>query len=257
MPPEEKEAIAATKPMAAPETYPCNPLGNDPYPMQFKAGRLPAAVVGTGGIRSLILACSLQKDSKQRTRIMIVDHNKSIILFWQSIKTLFADATKAIAEYERKGITDPERAASTAINRYPYIINDFDQDQQLKLRLLGLCKLFGFTLVKELVQDAVLINADWRDTDRFHRLKKLCLLFGLSQIYAYPSNIVACSEPEDREKVLDSIDKLHPADTIHTDLKHIRRLCTGRHTGKPESIYHFDAATHHDHDTVKRTLGLS
>ncbi len=205
--------------------------GNDPELTNLASHRAPnngqIAIVGTSGLRILSIACELNMNARI-PKVIIIDNEKDVYLFWNSIRYLAAISTSDIAflkNIQEHFKNDKKiHVGSTKIKS-----NQIDNGNP-KIFLEKLINKFSFNYVKSIILATAVIKQSWADAKTVTSIGNILKHEGIEIVYAYLSNIISCVSSANRTTILENIARLNPVMAIHTD------LCPTHHV--PKKVYY-------------------
>ncbi|OGT36455.1 MAG: hypothetical protein A3F11_11735 [Gammaproteobacteria bacterium RIFCSPHIGHO2_12_FULL_37_14] len=253
--------------------YPTHIVGNDPVMtddiFSYKSKKdEKIALIATGGMRALMVACQLN-NSNETPKIILIDNSKIVCTFWRELRKFseenknedsflstlpsFLKKHEILYEYQfekhHAALPDIQEVLGTKLhnqNSYRFfskIINEF-----------------GYKLMRSIILHTTVIAQTWVDPIIFSKIKNILSLHNINNIYMYPSNIAFYVKNEDRMKVLKNIDNMRPTLSIQTDLNPTLSM-PGTiffiQKNHAESVYQeFFLKTDHQELMMKMMLGL-
>lgn len=206
-------------------------VGNDPMINgleKYKVIDAPIALIGTSGLRSVLLACEL--GSKHHVpKLIIIDNSRQVHVFWNKIRKLFETCNNQesfltsfetlIKELEKAEIAKPND--DDKFNLY-YLAKYPSQDPIVFLH--NLLSDYTYDYVKLIITNTTFISQSWVDTDTFRKLKNILNFLKIKDVFTYPSNIVTTPIPccqncyhKQTDIILANIALMQPRLTIHTN----------------------------------------
>ncbi|MGM9452157.1 hypothetical protein ACTAZI_02355 [Legionella bozemanae] len=192
-------------------------LGNDP----IKKGDLepyktdkPFVFVGTSIFGAIALACNLGEKVSSVPQVIIVDLSPQVADSWDLIKTYFGSSTETEPTSFVNGFIRFLKEKN--IHQFSMDIYDDESFQQLHALLMNLMEKYGFTRVKEMINDAIILKQSWAHKETFQQIREV---YADLNIYAYPSNIIhSIGDLKTQKDVAQCVEILKPVLSIQTNL---------------------------------------
>lgn len=189
-----------------------NVMGNDPdFPRlhRHQVHNERIAVIGTSGLRSIHIACTLS-DLTILPKLIIIDNSSNVIAFWRSLRqfvTNYDDGEALFFDHLAGHIETIENHC------------DENGSSDVHLGLRALISMFGFDVVIALIKQTTILLQDWENPIVLAKLKNILQHHGINKTYIYPSNIVAYMEDTaTRDQLLINIQEFNPTLALHTNL---------------------------------------
>lgn len=205
--------------------YPAFAVGTDPHLGialdPFHEPNAPIGLVATSGLRAISLACQLG-NPQNLPQIVLIDFSIHVFIFWEEIKTLFQN------HQDSKDFLH-DLPDWIAMNKHLYIDmpDDFKThkritnpeveflNQNIGAYFQALLDKYPYEYVRAVVINTINIIQVWENTDLFVKVKAMLAEQGISKIFVYASNIVACN-PVKELVILNNIHSLSPVLAIHS-----------------------------------------
>lgn len=203
-------------------------VGNDPVMADLANYQMTDhfALIGTSCFRNIAIACALASRQDRTTipKIVIIDSSTQVNQVWRRVQQLFASCPDA---------ENFQQQFPQLLDESAYLIRVVDKifsphpairypAQNIEKFFQYLFTTYDYSYVRSMILDTVILQHDWENPEVFARLKNIFHDTGVKQIVTYPSNIVTSYSPQKHadtiERILQNIDSLTPALTIHTDL---------------------------------------
>lgn len=223
--------------------YPAFVVGNDPLmPAKLDSYKQPKdkiALIGTSGLRSVLLACKLGNE-KNIPKIIIIDNSREVYKFWFAMREFMSDDSKS-ANQElfftnlpnfltiNKNLYRDLRSEAFLDNKAKY------PNQDIETFLKNIINIYGYEYIRSVISHVSLIQQSWGNSQIFIKIKNILNYLKIEKIYIYPSNIISLiKEASIQEKILQNIESMNPSLSIHTNYCQVHLL--------PEKVYLFDSS---------------
>lgn len=192
-------------------------LGNDPIKKKdlepYQTDK-PFVFVGTSIFGSIALASHLGEKVSSVPQIIIVDLSPQVADSWKLIKAYFSSSSETNPLLFVDGFIKFLKA--NKIEQFSMDISDEESFKQLHDLLVSLMEQYGFARVKQMVNDAVILQQSWSDKETFQHIRNI---YTDVNIYAYPSNIIhSISDLKTQKDVAQCVETLKPVLSIQTNL---------------------------------------
>ncbi|KTD42065.1 hypothetical protein [Legionella parisiensis] len=192
-------------------------LGNDPIKKgdleSYKTDK-PFVFVGTSIFGAVALACDLGEKVSCIPQVIIVDLSPQVANSWDLIKTYFGSSTETSPTSFVNGFIQFLKEKN--IHQFSMDIYDDESFQQLRHLLMDLMEKYGFTRVKEMTNDAIILKQSWAHKETFQQIREV---YADLNIYAYPSNIIhSIGDLKTQKDVAQCVEILKPVLSIQTNL---------------------------------------
>lgn len=206
-------------------------VGNDPVIDQLHLHKpissQATALVATSGMRAIKIACEL-KNGGATPKVIIVDNSYEVSLFWNEFRDAFRQESVEDNLYKRLKRLFIDEAIIRVFHG-----EDIDNNRSFDY-LNELVRAYGFATIKRVVLNTIFIKQSWATPGLFLKIKNILAHNGITNIYAYPSNILACMDGRGQDNqithMLNNIVDLNPRLSIHTDVCPIH--------GVPEKVFY-------------------
>lgn len=200
-------------------------VGNDPIikDLELYASEpgKTMALIGTSGLRSLAIACSLG-NRNSIPKLIIVDNSREVIAFWRNLRTMLETNTfyntlellQAFLEFidQNQGLCHlvaPDCWSRRNSDSVEY------ENQDPVLYLYQLISTYGLDYVSRIITKGTFIAQSWGDRTTFTALKNILSFNEIDVTYLYLSNIPYCGKI--KESILTNIQQIAPILSIITD----------------------------------------
>lgn len=171
------------------------------------------ALLGNSGFRVVELACQLVAKQGIRTpQIYLMDFDAHVITIWQQVKAFFYHTPFDQSFYDKFKVLliTSQKLIVKAFGMS--VENVIDYDVQSTKTLIDKN---GFSLVKELIINAVLIRQDWENKESFIKLNRLLHRDHIKNTVVYASNILSLVNEIKASQIANNIALLKPKWSIH------------------------------------------
>lgn len=207
----ELEALTGNDPEINVDQY--NEIGGDDF-----------VFVGTSFLRSLLLCLQIATDRADPNimfpRLIIIDRNHFIISCWNALRENLIEIINGdfrcinsvvMSHLEQYRDKNPQLLALTDLQITQCVAAEI-------AKFLPRITIFNHDLIQAVVNHAIIICADWSNTEIFQNINIFCDENGIRKRILYPSNIVECAfqNPADQRIILENTQLLSPTLSIHT-----------------------------------------
>lgn len=217
--------------------------GNDPEInelSQFKKSER-IGIVATSGVRVLSIAAGLTSPESRSPKIFLLDISYKVINYWKNIKITFENCTGDL--FLRDLTREIENSLETISKMYSSspvaaerIAKQKAACEEYVLFFQSLFSIHGYEKIQKIARNVHVIPQNWADKNSFEKIKNIFSELGITNICAYPSNIVPCLESKNQivemHAVLNNIKLLNPFLAIHTNID-LERAC-------PTKVYYVE-----------------
>jgi hypothetical protein len=220
-------------------------IGNDPVIQgleNFKATKEKRmALIGTSGLRSVLLACELSDHSKESfnhknfPKIFIIDNSATVHDDWKRLQKIAARSDnenvflELLCEQRNKQGLEASDGSFEAERFHRHQKIFYYDPNNVKQFCIDLFNRFGYQNVRRIIMDVTLIKQTWQDEKTFHVIKNRLEVMKIKDVYTYPSNIGLAPDTGSCAELMKNIAYLNAKLSIHTNFT--------ADTGLPERFY--------------------
>ena len=209
-------------------SYPAFVVGNDPIingHEAYRMGNEKVALIATSGMRAVLLACDLGS-FKKTPKILLVDNSIQVCEFWLAMRDFMQDENRAgTCEEFTRNIKTFLSSNHLLYRDIPDLALVSENTFEIHYPNQNIVKFFtdmfykhGYENVRAVIKHASIIKQGWESEETFEVLRNILDFHEIEKVFAYPSNIIGCTQDKNKELViLQNIAKLRPVMTLHTE----------------------------------------